>query len=197
MLKSFNLPRQLNLKDPRVAARIVLGTLLAANLVAAIYAFKPFGGSAEDLMREEQALRKQLQDLQVRQARSKALVDKVQLARTEGDVFLGKYVTDRRVTFSIIVAELNSAAKEAGIKPREASMVLDPIEGSDTLSMMTITAGYEGTYANLTKFVNLLDKSQRFLIIENMVAAPQQGGQNLNVSLKLDAFVKDLPGSES
>lgn len=73
--------------------------------------------------------------------------------------------------------------------------MLDPIEGSETLSMMTITAGFEGPYPSLTKLVNLLDKSPRFLIIENMVAAPQQGGQSLNVSLKLDAFVKEPAGS--
>jgi len=199
MPKSFDLASKLNLKgihikDPRVVARAVLGVLLLANLAAAIAAFKPFGGSAEDLAREEQSLRRQLQDLQIRQAHSKALVDKVQLARAEGDQFLSKFVTDVRTTSLLIEEELNRTAKEAGIKRREASLVIDPIEGSDTLSMLSITAGFEGTYANLTKFVNLLDKSPRFLIIENMVAAPQQGGQNLTVSLRLDAFVKEPAG---
>jgi Tfp pilus assembly protein PilO len=200
MPKNFDLARRLSLKgvhikDPRVAVRAVLGVLLAANLAAAIVAFKPFGGSAEDLMREQQSLGRQLQDLQARVARSKALVDKVQMARAEGDQFLFKFVTDLRTTSLLIEEELNRTAREAGIKRREASLVIDPIEGSDTLSMLTITAGFEGTYANLTKFVNLLDKSPRFLIIENMVAAPQQGGQSLSVSLRLDAFVKEPPGS--
>ena len=102
---------------------------------------------------------------------------------------------DRRVTYALIVDELNLTAKEAGIKEKERTFQLDPVEGSDTLSQMTISAGYEGTYANLTKFMNLLDKSQRFLIIESMVAAPQQNSQNLNVSLKLDTFVTETPGS--
>jgi len=43
-------------------------TLLAANLVAAVMAFKPFGGSADDLRREQQALRVQLARLQTRAA---------------------------------------------------------------------------------------------------------------------------------
>ena len=45
--------------------------------------------------------------------------------------------------------------------------------------------------------MNLLDKSPRFMIIENMqAAAPQQaGGQKLNVLLKIDTFVKDTPGA--
>jgi hypothetical protein len=32
------------------------------------------------------------------------------------------------------------------------------------------------------------------MIIENMQAAPQQTGVNLNVSLKIDTFIKERPG---
>jgi type IV pilus assembly protein PilO len=59
-----------------------------------------------------------------------------------------------------------------------------------------VTAGLEGDYENLVRFLNLLDRSPRFLIIESLGAAPQQSGQQagarLNVSLKLDAFVREM-----
>ncbi len=185
------------LKDPRVAARVVVGALLAANLAAALAAFHPWGGSAEDLRREEESLRGQVAAARARLERTRALVAKVEHARAEGDEFLDRYVTDARVTASVLIAELNRTAKEAGIRQKEATFVMEPVEGSDTLSQMTISVGYEGTYKNLTKFVNLLDKSPRFLIIENMVAAPQQSGPNLNVSFKLDTFVREQPESVS
>ncbi len=196
MPRSFNM-RNVSVKDPRVIARLVVGGLLLANLVTALIAFHPWGGSAEDLARESRELRTQVAQLQARLARSKALASKVEHARKQADDFTARYVTERRTTFSVMIEELNKAAADAGIKPKEASIVLEPVEGSDTLSQMTISAGYEGTYANLTKFVNLLDKSPRFLIIESMVAAPQQSGQNLNVSVKLDAFVREAPGGVS
>jgi type IV pilus assembly protein PilO len=185
------------IKQPRVLLRAIIGTLLAANLVAAVMAFKPFGGSADDLRREQEALRVQLARLHARAATSKRLVEKVETARREGDQFLAKYVTDRRVMSSTIQEELNRTAKEAGIKALPATLDLEPIEGSDTLEMMTISAGYEGSYADLTKFVNLLDKSPRFLIIENMQTAPQQGGQALTVTLKLVTFVRETAGPPS
>lgn len=184
-------------KDPRVAARLVVGGLLLANLVAAVVAFHPFGGSAEDLRSKEAQLRAQVAQAQAKLDRTRALVAKVEQARKEGDDFLAEYITDARVTASVLVAELNRTAVEAGIKQKEATFALEPVEGSETLSQLTISAGYEGAYANLTKFVNLLDKSPRFLIIENMVAAPQQSGPNLNVSFKLDTFVREQPGSET
>jgi Tfp pilus assembly protein PilO len=181
---------KLDIKDPRVTMRVIIGMLLAANLVAAVIAFKPFGGSADDLRREEGALRQQLSTLQTRAATGKRLVDKVEAARKEGDQFLEKYVTDKQVLASTIQEELNRTAAEAGIKAGPASMQTETIEGSDTLEMRAITAGYQGTYPSLAKFMNLLDKSPRFLIIDNLTAAPLQNGQDLSVSIKLFAFVR-------
>lgn len=173
--------------------RAIIGTLLAANLVAAVMAFKPFGGSADDLRRQQTDLRRQLTQAQARLAASKRLVAKVEMARQEGDDFLAKYFTDRRTTFSTVIAELDRAATESGIKPRDRSAELNAIEGSDTLQMMSISAGFEGTPAGFEKFVNILDKSPRFLIIESLQAAPQQNGQTLTVTIKLDTFVKEMP----
>jgi hypothetical protein len=187
----------LKLGDPRVLVRAALGFLVLANIVAALMAFKPWGGSAEDLARQQVDLQQQLTSMQSRLQRTKALVTKAERARTEGDGFLAEYTTDRRTTFSTITAELERVAREAGIQPRPASYDLSQVEGSDTLYQMTISAAYEGSYASLTKFVNLLDKSPRFLIIESLMAAPQQSnaGDLLSVTIKLDTFVREESGS--
>ena len=182
------------IQDPRVVMRVIIGALLAGNLVAAVVAFHPFGGSADDLRREQRDLRTSLTLKQKTLADTKALVNKAERARKEGDEFLAKYFTDRRTTYSTILDELDHTAQSAGIRPRDKNVELNLIEGSDNLEMMSITAGYEGPYASLVKFVNLLDKSPRFLIIENMQASPQQGGQILTVTLRLDTFVKE-PGA--
>ena len=195
MPRNFSLP-ELKWKDPRVAMRVALGILLLANLVAAAIAFKPFGGSADALRRERNTLHKQLQALQAQVASNKKLVDKVETARRQGGQFMGAYFTERRVVTSTIQGELEKIAKDAGITYQPTTWTQEPIEGSDTLAMMTINAGCQGTYAALSKFVNLVDKSPRFLIIESMLAAPQQSGQNLNVTIKVDTFVKDQGSAE-
>jgi Tfp pilus assembly protein PilO len=189
-------PSNLNLKDPRVLVRAGLGILVLANIVAALLAFKPWGGSPEDLARQQGDLQQQLTAMQARLQKTKALVTKAERARTEGDGFLAEYTTDRRTTFSSIFAELERVSEESGIQPRPVSYELDPVEGSDTLYQMSISAAYEGSYANLTKFVNLLDKSPRFLIIESLTAAPQQTnvGDTLSVTIKLDTFVREQTG---
>jgi Tfp pilus assembly protein PilO len=197
MARNFSLPA-LKWKDPRVAVRAVLGVLLLANLVTAVIAFKPFGGGADDLRRDRNLLRQQLAQLKIQVAKNKKLVEKIETARTQGDQFLARYFTQRRVVTSTIQGELVEIAKDAGVTYQPTTWNIEAIEGSDTLAMMTINAGCQGTYAALSKFVNLVDKSPRFLIIESMVAAPQQTGQVLNVTVKVDTFVKEegLSGSE-
>ena len=197
MARNFSLAA-LRWKDPRVAVRAVLGVLLLANLVTAVIAFKPFGGGADDLRRDRNVLRQQLAQLKIQVAKNRKLVEKIETARTQGDQFLSKYFTQRRVVTSTIQGELVQIAKDAGVTYQPTTWNIEAIEGSDTLAMMTINAGCQGTYAALSKFVNLVDKSSRFLIIESMVAAPQQTGQVLNVTVKVDTFVKEegLGGSE-
>jgi type IV pilus assembly protein PilO len=198
MLRNFSFGGKLSgssIRDPRLMMRAIIGLLLLANLVVALIAFKPFGGSADDLRREEASLRGQRAALEGKVGSARRLVSKVETARKEGDLFLEKYVTEHRVVTSTVQEELNRMAREAGGSYLPITMNEDQIEGSDTLWMMTINAGYQGTYANLTKFVNLVDKSPLFLIIENMQLSPQQTGQNLNVSLKVLTFYRDQPAT--
>src|ERR1019366_507385 len=175
MARNFSL-FALKWKDPRVAVRAVLGALLVANLVTAVIAFKPFGGGADDLRRDRNVLRQQLAQLKIQVAKNRKLVEKIETARSQGDQFLAKYFTQRRVVTSTIQGELVQIAKDAGITYQPTTWTPELIEGSDTLGMMTINAGCQGTYAALSKFVNLVDKSPRFLIIESMVAATCRPG---------------------
>jgi hypothetical protein len=183
-------------KEPRFLLRGIMGALLAANLVAAVIAFKPFGGSAEDLQREEVALNQQLSGLRDHVAKSKQLVAKLQSARKDTDQFMAKYVTDELRGASTLLDELNRIATESGVRPLPQSYNLQEIKGSDGMKMVSVTEGCEGNYASLAKFINLLDKSPRFLIIEGLqTQAPQQNGAPLTVQLKIDTFVNGAEGT--
>ncbi len=104
---------------------------------------------------------------------------------------MGKYFLPRREANSIIMSELNDLAGQAKITPRESAFAIEPVEGSDTLDMMQISANYEATYQDLIRFINLVDKADRLLVVESLNATPQQSGKKLNVVVKLDTFVKE------
>src|SRR5258708_8883170 len=94
MPRNFNLS-ELKWKDPRVAMRAVLGILLLANLVAAVIAFKPFGGGADDLRRDRNTLQQQLAILEKQAAKRKRPLKKDSPARSHAHQFLSKLFTAR------------------------------------------------------------------------------------------------------
>jgi len=178
-------------KDPRLAVRAALGLLLVANLVAAAAVFRPWGGSPEELQRQLAGLRAEAARRSAAVERLRALAGKVERARVESDRFFEQYFLDRRTTYSAVVAELTEIAQKSGLRPKEHSVAVEPVEGSEAFTMLSITGHYEGAYADLIEFVNMLDRSPRFLTLEILQATPQQGSGSLNINLKLNAFVRE------
>jgi hypothetical protein len=175
--------------------RIVLGILLGLNLIAVALVLFPPGGSADDLERELATLQSQMAPKRALLERTRFNVIAIEKARGEGDQFLDNHFLARRTADSALLAELTASAAKAQIKERDRAQTVEFIEGSDSLSMMTITANYEGTYRNLLNFISELDRSDQLLIIESMSAAPQQGSNTLTVSMKIDAFIRDESGA--
>ena len=177
--------------DPQFVLRVLIGVLLGCNLIAAGILLFPPGGSAEDLERE-------LASLQGQEVSKRALVEKtrqhvaaVELGRAEGDQFLSQYFLGRRAATETLLTELGEAAAGSKIRERDRSFSFEPIDGSDTLLMLSITATYEGEYGDLLHFVHEIDKSPSLMIIESLSAAPQTGSKILSITLKLDTFVRE------
>ena len=171
--------------------RIILGALLGLNVIAVGLVLFPPGGSADDLEHELASLQSQLAQKRALLDRTRLNVAAIEKARGEGDHFLQTYFLSRRTADSALLSELTTAATKAQIKERDRAQTTEYIEGSDSLSMMTISANYEGTYKNLLNFISELDHSNQLLIIESMSAAPQQGSNILTISMKIDAFIRD------
>src|SRR2546423_1915658 len=81
------------------------------------------------------------------------------------------------------------------VKERENAFATEPVEGSDTLSMMTVTANYEGAYRDLMAFVHEIDRSPGLLVIESLNGSLQAGGSTLSVAMKIQAFVREEPAA--
>lgn len=197
MIKSFNSTLAWFAETgPRRKIGIALAVLVLFDLVFYLFAIGPLSESDRERAALAGQFQRQVAERTAQVEKLTATVSKVEKARTEGDKLLGAITMPRRTAFSAIVSELDQAGKQAGIEIKERGYNVEAIEGSDTLSMMTVTVGLEGNYENLVQFLNQLDRSPRFLIVESLGAAPQQSGQQatakLSVSVKLDAFVREL-----
>jgi Tfp pilus assembly protein PilO len=180
-----------NFKSPQFILRVLVGVLLAANLIAAGILLFPPGGSAEDLEKELASLQSQAITKRALLEKTRQHVAAVELGRAEGDQFLNQYFLGRRAAPEMVLDALGKAAAGSKIKGKETSWSWNEIDGSDTLIMLSVVASYEGEYADLLHFVHEIDRSPSLVIIESLSAAPQAGTKMLSISLKLDTFVRE------
>ncbi len=183
--------RNLKSGDPKTLVRVLLGVLAGANLIAAGLVLFPPGGSAEQLDQELAALRAQVAAQKTRLEQTREHAAAVDRGRAEGDQFLAQYFLPLRTSYSTLLEELQNAAGQTRMRPKDTSFSQEPIEGSDDLKMISITAAYEGRYEDLMQLVHRIDQSKNLLILESLSAAPQANSDTLTVSLKLDTFVRD------
>ncbi len=59
--------------------------------------------------------------------------------------------------------------------------------------MLNITANYQGSYDNLMHFLHEADRSPMLLILDNVQAAPQQKGGQINTSIRFQAVIRENP----
>jgi type IV pilus assembly protein PilO len=189
------MPKSFNLSSPASVAKVVIGFLLVLNLVAAYFVLRPPGGSPEQLRTDVTDLTNRLRQRRAVLDRTRVLVSKIQTGRQQGDQFLSQYFLPSGKAYSIVYSELLDLAKEAQMKPKESTYEMEAIEGSDVLSTMTIAQNLEGTYQQLIRFINELDKSPRMLVVESLQATPQSSGM-LNVQIKLQTYVRDMGGAQ-
>ncbi len=184
-----------SMKEPRALVRGGLGLLLAANLVAAAFAFHLVGVSPEALKQQLTIARTQLQAEQMKLKRSRSLTANMDKGKTESAHFIASYFSSRRYTYSTIESEIREDSKTAGMAMKEATFgTPEPIIGSDDLEMLTVSVNFEGGYSQLVKLVNLLDRSPRFILIESLQIAAPPKGEIYSVTFKLNAFIRDVPG---
>ena len=176
----------------RTQVCVALGLILLFDLVFYFFAVKPLSAREQKKRTSISILSQQAKQRTEQVAKLKMVVDKVEQARSEGDKLIEEITLVRRTTFSTLVAELDSAARESGVEPREGAYDVQPIEGAEHYEMVTISANFLGRYENLVKFLNRLDRSENFLIIESLGAAPRADSEELNVTMKIDTFVREL-----
>ena len=176
----------------RTQVCVALGLILLFDLVFYFFAVKPLSAREQKKRTSISILSRQVEQRTGQVEKLKMVVDKVAQARSEGDKLIEEITLVRRTTFSTLVAELDGAARESGVEPREGAYDVQPIEGAEHYGMVTISANFRGRYENLVKFLNRLDRSEKFLIIESLGAAPRADSEELNVTMKIDTFVREL-----
>ncbi|HEX4228071.1 MAG TPA: hypothetical protein VHZ07_05335 [Bryobacteraceae bacterium] len=193
MRRSFNIPRFKGGAPKGPAAWLRFGAVLLAllNAVALFFYFVPPGGSRSDLTIQSMELRQRIAGTRAGSVRLKTVASKVQLGNHESTDFESKYFLPKRLAYEAILAELQRMAAASGMQDRGGAYTEEPIEGTSDLTLLNLTANFEGTYANLMQFLYQVDRSPMLLMLDTLSAAPLQSGHLLNTSLRFQYIFRE------
>jgi hypothetical protein len=178
-------------RGPRFWLKAGVVTLALLNCIALYLYFDPPGGSRAELQAQNENVRMQVAAARAQARRLETVSSKVQTGGLEATDFESKYFLPRRQAYETVLAEIQRMAKIAGLQERDAVFSEEPIEGTDDLSLLNMTANYEGPYPSLTRFLYEADRSPMLLMLDSMAATPQQKAGLITTSIRFQAIIRE------
>jgi len=174
-----------DLQGSRRKLKIAIVVLVAADLVAGGVLFSPLAGSVEsrhELMTQLSAeLRAKTREVEPLHAIDK----KIDLAKQQ----IPQFYRDRFAAHdSDVAAQLGKLAQESGVRILQAKYKEgDP--GTAGTVPVAIEASLSGDYLQLVRFVNSLERSRLFYIVDSINLAGENAGP-VKLEVKLHSYLR-------
>jgi|SRR3984885_6125185 type IV pilus assembly protein PilO len=160
-----------------------VGLLLILNLVLGVRLFLAWStlrsASAEQLQQQQTAYRA----LQLEMSPLRGLPQKVDLSRTQADEF---YAARFPSAYSTVSATINDLATKNSV--RLTNLAYTPTPAVAGLAQLRMDASLSGEYAPMMHFINGLERSKTFFLINGLTLTGQQGGL-VNLRLRLNTYL--------
>jgi len=177
MKKFRNLFSFLNLHIAGVALLLILNLVLGVRLFLAWSTLR--AASADQLQQQQTAYRA----LQLEMSPLRGLPQKVTLSRTQADTFYTARFPNAYSTISATIHDL-----ETKNSVRLTSLAYTPTPALPGLAELRMDASLSGEYAPLMHFINGLERSKTFFLINGLTLTGSQGGL-VNLRLKLTTYL--------
>src|ERR1700734_3263229 len=172
-----NLFSVLNLHFAGVALLLILNLVLGVRLFLAWSTLR--SASAEQLLQQQTAYRA----LQLEMSPLRGLPQKVSLSRTQADTF---YTARFPNAYSTISATINDLATKNSV--RLTNLAYTPTPALAGLAELRMDASLSGEYAPLMHFINGMERSKTFFLINGLTLTGSQGGL-VNLRLRLVPYL--------
>lgn len=169
-----------DLRDTRRKLKIAVGVLVGISAVSIGVLVSPLVGSTAARQQNLNELRAQLTTKNKQMEPLRGLDKKIPLATTQISQFYNERFSAHD---SDVMAALSDIAKETGVKIEQTKLKWGEPE-SVGLRRVEIEASIQGDYQPLAKFLNGLERSKVFFIVNSIALAQQNGPIQLQVKLE-------------
>ena len=129
----------------------------------------------------------QLKDAKDRQREALAMLDRVRTDEQQVEQLYKNRLSTRSRRLTGVTAEVQELAKKAGLEPRTFSYPEETIEEFGLIKRSFVFT-VDGTYAELRKFMSLLETSPSFLSLDEATLTGTSEGPELRMDLKISTL---------
>jgi Tfp pilus assembly protein PilO len=173
-----------------ILAGLVVVNLLFLNLVN-----RPRVFQARTADETTAALAAQVAREQERVAHWQARADELQRSREALQTFFDEDLSTKSQRLVAVQREIHRIAQTYQVQASQLKFTHEKVEGSD-LIQMGVNIPLSGGYRNLRQFINSVEKSDLFLIIQSIqLQEGDRGGVLLNLNVRLITYFADDDGS--
>jgi len=177
-----------SLARPRILT--ILTVLLALDGVLLFFVLWPPGQTPEQRQAELRRSRAQYEGLLNTVKQMRDLRIKLQGAIQNDQQFSRDYFLRRKTAFSAMVTELEQLASQNHLKTSSVSYRLKEDANQMEFENVELTLSVDGQYPDLVHFINRVEQSQLFWIIDSMSVGTSPGqGQGLRLNLLMGTYV--------
>lgn len=161
-----------DLQNSRRKLKIAIGAMLAADVIAVGVLFSPLVGSAESRNQQLNQLKVELLKKNREVAPLRGMPDKINLAKDQ----IGEFYKDRfAASDSELLNELGKLASENKIPMQHMSYKEEAAESSGVIPL-EIGGTFSGDYLQLVRFINTLERSKMFFMVDGVELAGEGAG---------------------
>ncbi|MBI4461076.1 MAG: type 4a pilus biogenesis protein PilO [Acidobacteria bacterium] len=171
----------------RMRIRIALLLLLAFNAILLAVVLRPPGTALVVRQERFERVRNQHESALKTVRQMRTLKAKLDAALQNGQEFVGENFLPRESAFSVLLADLERLASENRLRPSDIKYRLQPEEGQPNWTAVAVNLTVEGEYPDLVRFINRLEQSRLFWIIDSL-SVTGAAGRALRLDLAMRTY---------
>jgi Tfp pilus assembly protein PilO len=168
-----------------------LGALIVLVIVLGVRLGMDWNATNENSPDALMSKQVQLKALDLRTAPLRGLDKRVAESRAQMLAFYAKRIP---ANYSLIATRVGQLEVSSGV--RLSRMLYTQGAPSGDLTEISLDAGVSGTYPQIMKFVNGLERDQTFFVVRAMTLTGQQGGQ-VNLRIKVSTWLRAADAAQS
>lgn len=122
-------------------------------------------------------------------SRATEIQKKLAGVQREGDEFFKRELREASSGYSSVVADLGSLAKTAGLKTSAVTFHQQELAGRGVTEVQ-VSATVEGDYPSLVSFINGLERSRNFYVLDSLMLASSTQAGSLKLNLQLRTYFR-------